>query len=292
MIIAKPVGGLANQMGVYAAAKALAVHHNVRLKLDLRAAKEGTLIEYRLNRLNVDVEIATPEEISAVLGATGISLVDKAKKKLHKKFGLATWGEYKEKTLDYDPDFFNLPADQYLAGNFPSICYYKTIDDFIRKEFTVKDIGNDQTKAWENKILAAENSVCLHIRRGDYKNSKTQAFHGLLEMDYFEKGISHMEKVLGFPEFFVFSDEIEWVKDHLTTTLPIHYVDCHTPYDGHLDFRLMQKCRHFVISNSGFSRWAAYLSDSENKVVCMPKQWFVNDIMNDADIAPMDWVRL
>ncbi|GAA4652463.1 alpha-1,2-fucosyltransferase [Kistimonas scapharcae] len=292
MIIAKPVGGLANQMGVYAAAKALATHHNVPLKVDVSECSEGTLTEFRLKHLNIKTEIATQHEIDAVVGLTGYPLVNSIKKKLKKKFKLNTWGEYKEYSLTFDPEFFNLPAKQYLRGNFPSIVYYESIKKVLQEEFTVKSLGTDKTRHWEERIRNTRDSVCLHIRRGDYTDPKVQAYHGLLDLSYYEKSISHMSNVLLSPELFVFSDEIEWVKEHLKTDLPIHYVDCHSPYDGHLDFHLMQQCHHFIIANSGFSRWPAYLSNYPEKIVCMPQVWCVDDEFSDRDIAPADWIRI
>ncbi|WP_211828572.1 alpha-1,2-fucosyltransferase [Kistimonas asteriae] len=292
MIIAKPVGGLANQMGVYAAAKALATHHNVTLKVDVSDCSEGTLTEFRLKHLNIKTDIATHHEIQEVIGLSDYPWFNSIKKKLKKKFGLNTWGEYKEHSLTFDPDFFNLPGKQYLKGNFPSIVYYEPIKSVLQAEFTVKSQGTLETRNWEDKIRNTRDSVCLHIRRGDYTDPKVQAYHGLLDLSYYEKAMSYMASNLDAPELFVFSDEIDWVKAHLNTELPVHYVDCHSPYDGHLDFHLMQQCHHFIIANSGFSRWPAYLSDYSDKIVCMPKVWCVDDKFSDSDIAPDSWVRL
>lgn len=292
MIIAKPVGGLANQMAVYAAAKALAMHHNVPLKIDAMECAEGTLSEYRLRHLNVEAEMATQHEINAVLGCTKYSWLNSLKKKLKKKFGFSTWGEYKEKSLSFDRQFFNLPDDVYLKGNFPSVLYYQTIKNILEKEFVVKSKGTEQTLIWEKRIRDTKDSVSLHIRRGDYKDPKVQAFHGMLDFDYYDRAISIMNEKLDAPELFVFSDEIDWVKDNLKTSLPVHYIDCHSPYDGHLDFHLMQQCHHFIIANSGFSRWPAYLCDYPDKIVCMPKKWFTEERMLDFDIAPEDWIRI
>ncbi|WP_461537927.1 alpha-1,2-fucosyltransferase [Spongorhabdus nitratireducens] len=292
MIIAKPVGGLANQMAVYAAAKALAMHHGVSLKLDVRHCIDGTIFEYRLNHLNLDVEFATEEEIKKTIKSTGVSCIDKLKKKIHKKTGFNIWGEYREKDLNFDDHFFDLPSNIYLVGNFPSILYYESVVSILREEFQVKSTGTEKTKEWEKKILGTPESVCIHVRRGDYKNKKTQAYHGLLGVEFFQSAINYMKDTLNDPEFFVFSDEIDWVKNNLITDFPMHYVDCHSGLEGHLDFRLMQKCRHFITSNSGFSRWPAFLSVHQGKVVCIPKNWFVESRINENEIAPVSWVRL
>ena len=70
MIIVKLMGGLGNQMFQYAAAKALAEHHGVLLKVDLsflndRSAKENfTFREYELSCFDTSIEIASKDEIS------------------------------------------------------------------------------------------------------------------------------------------------------------------------------------------------------------------------------------
>ena len=292
MIIAKPVGGLANQMSVYAASKALAIHHNVPLKMDISDCKEGTLTEFRLKHLNIKTDIATQDEIQEVIGFGDYKWFNSIKKELKKKFGLNTWGEYREHSLTFDPGFFNLPDKQYLTGNFPSIAYYERIKNVLQAEFIVKSPGRVETRLWEDKIRSTRDSVCLHVRRGDYTEPKVQAYHGLLDLSYYEKAVFHMVNNLNAPEFFVFSNEMDWVKAHLQVEFPVHYVDCHSPYDGHLDFHLMQQCHHFIIANSGFSRWPAYLSGCSDKIVCMPRKWLVKQRMPDSDIAPDSWIRI
>jgi superfamily I DNA and/or RNA helicase len=54
---------------------------------------------------------------------------------------------------------------------------------------------------------------------------------------------------------------------------------------------LMIACKHFIIPNSTFSWWAAWLSRNENKIVVVPKKWFNNDINTD-DLIPAAWIRL
>ena len=136
------------------------------------------------------------------------------------------------------------------------------------------------------------NSVSLHIRRGDYANNpKTRSYHGLLDLGYYRKAIEHIEQSVTSPEFFIFSDDLEWVRDNLNSESVMHVVDANGPEDGYQDYHLMQNCKHHIIANSGFSRWPAYLNDYSEKIVCMPKEWFQRDFPQ-IDAGPLEWVRI
>ena len=289
MIIARPVGGLANQMSVYAAARALAEKHNVPLKIDLAGLTEDKLHE--LEKLSIKLDIATEDEIKKVSRISSNKFVEKIKKKLRRKLGL-NFGVYKESTLSFDDGFFDLQDNTYIWGNFASIKYYDPIISILRNEFKVKSLLSDETKKWETKIKNC-NAVSLHIRRGDYANdTKTREYHGLLPISYYEEAIEEIMKRTEAPEFFIFSDDLEWVKESLKVNCCMHFVDANDSQNGYQDYHLMLQCSHHIIANSGFSRWPAYLNDKQDKIVCMPKVWFKGDSIEDGDLGVADWVRI
>ena len=70
MVVVKLAGGLGNQMFEYAAAKALALHHNCEIKADLsflldRTNKDPGFVfrDYDLDIFNLQLPVATIEEI-------------------------------------------------------------------------------------------------------------------------------------------------------------------------------------------------------------------------------------
>jgi hypothetical protein len=54
---------------------------------------------------------------------------------------------------------------------------------------------------------------------------------------------------------------------------------------------LMSACKHFIIPNSTFSWWAAWLDTNPDKIVIAPKRWFSGSI-DTTDLIPEEWVKL
>ena len=293
MIIACLVGGLANQMGIYAAARALAARHNVPLKLDLQKINKDRLRNYELDKLRITAGIASPREIRAVARISPYPLVNKYRRSLARVFPLTEPNVFVERSLIFDENFFHLPDNIYLKGNFPSIRYYERIGELLQEEFQLALPLSAESSRWLDKINDTC-SVSLHVRRADYvDNPKTNKFHGALGVGYYETAVQWMRSHLEQPAFFVFSDDLNWAREHIRAQgSEIHYVDCNDARTAYQDFQLMRSCHSHIIANSGFSRWAAYLNRNPRKIVCMPRRWVAVDCLNDEDLAPADWVRI
>jgi hypothetical protein len=148
----------------------------------------------------------------------------------------------------------------------------------------------------KNQLIAQEigqsNAISLHVRRGDYvHNSNTLATHGLCSLDYYQTAINYITERVAQPNFFIFSDDITWVKDNLKVDFKCRFVDHNHGTESYNDMRLMSLCQHHIIANSSFSWWAAWLNPNHKKIVIAPRQWFVND-NNVSDLFPQNWVKL
>ena len=119
--------------------------------------------------------------------------------------------------------------------------------------------------------MKSTNSVCVHIRRGDYTYLKN---YQVCSIAYYLKAMEIMKGKIKEPKFYIFSDDIEWVKKNIDFDVDVTYIDKNnTSYE---ELRLMYSCKHFIISNSSFSWWAQYLSTNKNKVVISPNIWYQN----------------
>lgn len=96
--------------------------------------------------------------------------------------------------------------------------------------------------------------------------------------------------------FFLFSDDPHTAKSLLS--LPKSCLTCVSHNRGddnaYADLWLMTQCRHFIIANSTFSWWGAWLADSGKKVIICPKQKSLTAMQGwgFSGLIPDTWVCL
>ncbi len=182
----------------------------------------------------------------------------------------------------YDFDLSKLPKNVFLNGYFESTKYFKDIEFELKKEFIPIHPKLDHNLELYNKIENSE-SVCVTIRRGDFVNS---GFHNVCRTEYFLEGMDIVKEKIPNAKFFIFSNEVDWVRKNVNFKYPVIFEEGNDPVWEKL--RLMYSCKHFVISNSTFSWWAQYLSRNNNKVVVAPDRWYnselKSDLLNDSNL--------
>lgn len=135
------------------------------------------------------------------------------------------------------------------------------------------------------------NSVSLHIRRGDYVAlSKSKKGHALCPISYYKKAIENIAQKIHNPRFFIFSDDIQWVKENLAIKYNAEYIDFNRDYPER-DIILMKHCKHNIIANSSFSWWGAWLNENPNKIVIAPKRW-MNNLESSDDLIEPNWIKI
>ena len=118
------------------------------------------------------------------------------------------------------------------------------------------------------------NSVFIHVRRGDYLQPNTaKRYGGICTIDYYNNAILVIQNEMTEPRFFVFSDDIEWCRNNLSIP-SAQFIDWNKGDDSIWDMYLMSYCKGGIIANSTFSYWGARVG--ENKIVVYPKKWFAD----------------
>lgn len=279
MIIIKLNGGLASQIHKYCIGKALSIKYNVPLKFDLswfnNTPLADTQWQYELDVYQLGIEIALPSEINRLKGS---NFFVKINNKLHSFFGLSFHKRtYFNKSFLSFEEFNAIPSEAYLEGEWAGDKYFQDIRPLLLSELTIQKIS-DSAKQIKDKILTSNNTVSIHIRRGDYiSNPNASSFHGICDLDYYKHAITKFKQTLDTPLFFIFSDDIPWCKSHLTFERNLVFI---TDTKNYEDLALISLCNHHILSNSGFSWLGAWLNNAPNKIIIAPKQWVINRQMN------------
>jgi hypothetical protein len=140
------------------------------------------------------------------------------------------------------------------------------------------------------------NSVCLHVRRqhgkvlnGSVRRSVAE-FYGTCDLEYYRRAIHYVAGTHGSLRIFVFSDDVAWAQQNAgafeTDGCSVTVVDDDDPIRT---FYLMRLCKHFIIANSTFSWWAAWLGGNSMKTVCVPSVWNCGERHFPSDMFPASW---
>ncbi|MDR3706244.1 MAG: alpha-1,2-fucosyltransferase [Paludibacteraceae bacterium] len=193
---------------------------------------------------------------------------------------------------NYSPHFNPILLQEkntYFIGYWQTEKYFQPISKIIRKEFSFKKEIDPSNLLIKKQILNT-NSVSIHIRRGDYlKKQRFENLGSVCNIDYYNRAIEQIKLKIESPHFFIFSDDMDWVKGNLK--IPnLTYVDLNHGKDSYKDMQLMSLCKHNIITNSSFSWWGAWLNANPQKTVIAPNIWFRDVAM--IDIIPETWTRL
>jgi len=290
MIITKLMGGLGNQMFQYAAGRQIAVLRNTSLKLDISGFAGYDLREYLLHNFKINAEIASEREIE--------ELKRECQKwedrwAISKLFSKAKFVRYKEPRKDlyrFKNRVFALPQEAYIEGHWVHPGYFSSIRDLLIREFKLLNDFDTRNHAFLEMIRSSRHSVSLHVRRGDYvDNPKTNQYHGVCSLEYYRRAIGRIREKYPEADFFIFSDDLDWVRDNLKFDRGHHFVDANSSQCPHFDMALLMICDHHIIANSTFSWWGAWLADSPDKLVIAPKTWIHARNVDSAQIVPREW---
>ncbi len=287
MIVSRIYGGLGNQMFQYAAARQLATTLGTDLVLDTTPFQTYRLHAYSLDRfplqateLSVELQGLRPPRFGGSIW-----------KRLLRSGG-PVLKLVREKGLAYQSRINESPDNSYLVGYWQSERYFADIRSLLLSEFSLAEqaVGRDAEIIQQMQSVT---SVAVHVRRGDYvSNASTNLVHGTCDADYYLRSVKFLAEKFGPLELFVFSDDPAWCRDNLRLGHPTVFVDHNDAMRNCEDLRVMNHARHFVIANSSFSWWGAWLSQSEGKVVCAPTRWFRTTKNDDKDIVPESWNRI
>lgn len=293
-LIVRLFGGMGNQMFSYAAARRLAHMSNCVLIIDSVSGFENDTQynrKYALTHFNLPVRIATKSERLQPFAKLRRFILKKISKLLPFNYRFYIVQE----KIDFDPRILNLQIDKnsIIEGYWQSEKYFNDIAEIIRNDFTITPPFDELNRSIFKQITNPDcESVAMHIRFFDdiidgYDNSPTK---------YYQSAFNKMENLVSDAHYFIFSDKPDLAKEILN--FPVSrctFVNNNTNDDQqYADFWLMSNCKHFIIANSTFSWWAAWLSKNQIKNIIAPgfekrdgKMWWGFD-----GLLPDNWIKI
>ncbi len=293
VIITELSGGLGNQLFQYSAGKSLAKKLGVPLILDLGNYKDSKR-PYALDIFDINPRIATIEEIEqAKRGEIFRKIAHKISARLENPVSyilLLITGFYvfKEPYSHFYPDFFRLPKNSLLRGNWQSQKYFENIIDDLRNELVFRSDIKEKCLEMLSQISSI-NSVSIHVRREDYLDKPEK--YPVCSIEYYKEAVKILEQKISEPVYFIFSDDTKWFKGNMGFIKNAIFISDKTYRDCD-EFFLMSLCKHNIIANSSFSWWAAKLGKNRDKLVIAPKMWFGGHIKDTMDIVPSSWIKI
>ena len=193
--------------------------------------------------------------------------------------------DYRETSKWFEPKLADIKR-WYVIGYFQTERYFQEYKKEVKKLFTFKQETEKKVSEYiEKHGLKLQHMVMLHVRRGDFQNDPNCC---TISTKYYTEA---KKKFFPYHKLLIFSDDVEWCEKNLKfPSIEIHYVDWLNWIES---LCLMSKCHNFIISNSTFARWWAYLSDFDKKIVVRPDLEFDRRMKGEAycrDHYPMEWI--
>lgn len=281
------VGGIGNQLSIYAYGKHIAERSNARLVLDLRGLpafgqQKGSSIE--------ELDIEYDGTIRAGIVASSI----------YKK---SLFAFFRSSDSPFLRSLLGLPLTEMhteLSGKEKS-SRYRTVGYFTdprHHDRIYQGAGFSLVNRPSRIMLKLLNQVkdpqtlVIHQRLGD--SLKLSGSRGVLGPNYFRKGIETMNNIADVNRVLVFSDDVDLAQKNFLKT---------QEWSGRASFVgneltpaevlvTLSRASNLIVSNSSLSWWAAYTSSSSNIVA--PSEWTKEDpciflLSKDWTLVDPDW---
>jgi len=270
-------GGFGNQLFQFAFANYLRINnYNVTLNTDLfRVNGTSTPRELTLpiNNFSFEEQSITSKQIFK------LGMIFESNKKIRSSNLHMLFKDYKySKEND---DIFNSDSRiLFLNDYWKDMKYIEASKEFIIGSLKKEQIIN-------SGFNKSNDYAMIHVRRGDFLKDDRH-----LKIKFYEKGLQIIKKNNSNLKFDVFTDDYDWVskqnifqdaenifaqKSGKNDNLEIEGIDgIDDKIETITTFSNMLNYKHFLVGNSSFAFWAAFLKSKEDSTVVVPNPWFRN----------------
>ena len=268
-IIPRIFGGLGNQLFCYAAARRLALVNNAELVLDHVSGFAYDAVyqrHYQLGHFSIPCRKATAFERLEPCSRVRRSI----KRKWNQRLPFAQRAYIQQQGIDFDPRLLQVKpkGTVYLEGYWQSEDYFKDAEATIRQDLQIKPPTDVRNLAMAEKIHNCT-AVAVHVRFFDEPHASGS---NNAPGDYYTRAVQKMDSFAPTAHYFIFSDQPEAARARIPLPDGRFTLVSHNQGDAiaYADLWLMSQCQHFIIANSTFSWWGAWLGGNDDKIVITP----------------------
>lgn len=292
-IVVRIKGGIGNQLFCYAAARRLALVNDAELVIDHISGFAYDIKyrrHYQLDKFNIPCRKATAAE--------RLEPFSRARRFLKRRFNqLLPFEKRKyiqQEDVDFDPRLLKVKVKGtvYIEGYWQSEDYFKDVESIIRSDLKIK-LPNDSRNQEMSKRIQNCLSVAVHVRFFDRPDEE-----GInnTPKDYYARAVAQMNNLAPNAHYFIFSDYPEFARSLIPMQDSKMTIISHNRGDenAYADLWLMTQCKHFIIANSTFSWWGAWLADNSNKWVIAPgfEKRYGTGAWGFRGLLPERWIKL
>ena len=278
-------GGIGNQLFMYAMARRLTIVNRVPLYLETGSGFADDFYRriFELDKFNVVGERVALPPISKP--RRGISMAANA------LLPFSLRRTYHDLWWKFNPGYLKLMVNRpiFLDGYWQDERYFEDIRSELKGDLTFR-----QSHSEANHKLALEmqsnESVAVHLRQLHCQPAGAQQVlphvRNLPE-EYYRTAIAKIKKRAKSPQVYLFSDKEE-ISPSFLNEEDVTRVRNKGEDSTYEDLWLMSQCHHFVLANSSFSWWGAWLGRSSDSMVVSPRvaEWALSSKL------PKEWAAI
>lgn len=276
-------GGLGNQMFQVAFATALACRFGVTPKYADLSSRARVARSWSLSCFGIE-----PDQIGSLTQARLAAVAVLSRKLRLRHFDRLTGTMIELEEFKAPPAMEKAP--QLISGYWQGPAYFAGHEAAVRAVLRFPEVPRQWAVL---RVANGRQRVAIHVRRGDYVSDPVaRAVHLVCDAAWYRNAWDRLRTEVSDCQAIVFSDDAEWAGQNLMLDGDVHYVRADRGRPAWADMAQMSQCQHFIISNSSFSWWAAYLGQSKDSHVIAPARWLQGRPTAGLGICPPSWTLL
>jgi hypothetical protein len=258
VITVKILGGLGNQLCVYALGYSLSKLRNEELVLDVSDYDNGYARPYALDAFNLPVYKKLtykqtnlyrlkPENLPVQLKNSYDCIIEE------------------NNTLQNLDDVNKMLGDaknSYIIGYWLNKKFFDGYQDEIENIFSVPMFVSPRMHSF-SQLIKNQTSVAIHIRRTDYVGLGLTS-----DSCFYKAAIAYIQSIHSDAVFYFFSDDIQFAKNEFGDYINFYYIQTFGWRDADIDeFLFLSMCNHRILSaGSSYGEWAVRLNKNHNSI--------------------------